>query len=97
MAAFEINDLEAVKKELADPDFAKKLATYNISEMKKQALLKKAAVDELNQIINRSRHSAEICRFNLRQAKAQTENIKQTFGFVASFLAMTVAILLFFR
>ena len=37
MAAFEINDLEAVKKELADPDFAKTLAGYNISEMKEQA------------------------------------------------------------
>lgn len=37
MAAFELNDLEAVKKELADPNFAKKLAAYNISEMKKQA------------------------------------------------------------
>jgi HEAT repeat protein len=40
MAAFEINDLEAVRKELADPDFAKKLAAYNISEMKKQAFQK---------------------------------------------------------
>ena len=85
-----IEDVKLLRKQLI-------AQSCQIDEMKKQALLKKAAVDELNQIINRSRHSAEICRFNLRQAKAQTENIKQTFGFVASFLAMTVAILLFFR
>ena len=80
----------------------------DIKLLRKQLIAQSCQIDELNQIINRSRnslnqtisrsrHSAEICKFSLRQAKAQTENIKQTFTFVASFLAMTVAILLLLK
>jgi hypothetical protein len=69
MAAFEIDDLEAVKKELADPDFAKKLAAYNISEMKKQAfqkldkLTKSATYKDKSILQTFSEKAQDVCRW----------------------------------
>ena len=69
MAAFEIDDLEAVSKELADPDFAKKLAAYNISEMKKQAfqkldkLTKSATYKDKSILQTFSEKAQDVCRW----------------------------------
>ena len=37
MAAFDENDLDTVKKWLADPNFSEKLAGFNINKMKNNA------------------------------------------------------------
>lgn len=69
MAAFEIDDLEAVKKELAAPDFANKLAAYNISEMKKQAFkqldkLTKSATYKDKSILQKfSEKAQDVCKW----------------------------------